>query len=157
MLTPVKTAPLLTVHNPVGYPPKISHKQPAPRLSSLDGKTIYLVDSRFDDSIELLKQVQIWFAEKMPGVKTELRSMASYYGKDDPELAARHIKFLVLSGRVPDELKPLIAPPERLAHKPFLVVHGVRDEFLINHADGTEISEKDRAFLSDLFNQKLTF
>lgn len=37
------------------------------------------------------------------------------------------------------------------------VVHGVRDEFLINHADGTEISEKDRAFLSDLFNQKLTF
>jgi len=37
------------------------------------------------------------------------------------------------------------------------VVQGVRDEFLINHADGTEISEKDRAFLSDLFNQKLTF
>jgi UTP:GlnB (protein PII) uridylyltransferase len=37
------------------------------------------------------------------------------------------------------------------------VVQGVRDEFLINHADGTAISEKDRAFLSDLFNQKLTF
>lgn len=37
------------------------------------------------------------------------------------------------------------------------VVQGVRDEFLINHADGTKISEKDRAFLSDLFNQKLTF
>jgi hypothetical protein len=37
------------------------------------------------------------------------------------------------------------------------VVQGVRDEFLINHADGTEISEKDRVFLSDLFNQKLTF
>ena len=89
MLTEVKnyqSAPVITVHNPVGYPPKISRKQPAPRLSSLDGKTIYLVDSRFDDSIELLKQVQIWFAEKMPGVKTELRSMASYYGKDDPEL-----------------------------------------------------------------------
>ncbi|WP_157210483.1 hypothetical protein [Turneriella parva] len=37
------------------------------------------------------------------------------------------------------------------------VVQGVRDEFLINHSDGTEISEKDRVFLSDLFNQKLTF
>lgn len=37
------------------------------------------------------------------------------------------------------------------------VVQGVRDEFLINHADGTRISEKDREFLSDLFNQKLTF
>lgn len=37
------------------------------------------------------------------------------------------------------------------------VVQGVRDEFLINHADGSEVSEKDRAFLSDLLNQKLTF
>ncbi len=86
MLTLVKTAPLLTVHNPVGYPPRITRKQPAARLSSLDGKTIYLVDSKFDDSIELLRQVQAWFAEKMPGVRTELRSMASYYGKDDPDL-----------------------------------------------------------------------
>jgi hypothetical protein len=86
MLTTVKTAPMLTVHNPVGYPPKIRRKQPAPRLSSLDGKTIYLIDSKFDDSVELLKQVQAWFAEKMPGVKTELRQMSSYYGKDDPLL-----------------------------------------------------------------------
>lgn len=86
MLTTVKTAPLLTVHNPVGYPPKISRKQPAPRLSGLDGKTIYLIDSKFDDSVELLKQVQAWFSAKMPGVKTELRQMASYYGKDDPAL-----------------------------------------------------------------------
>ena len=89
MLTQVKglqATPAITVLNPVGYPPRISRKQPAPRPSSLDGKTIYLVDSRFDDSIELLRQVQAWFAERLPGVKTELRSMASYYGKDDPEL-----------------------------------------------------------------------
>ncbi|MBI2772181.1 MAG: hypothetical protein HYX47_21360 [Burkholderiales bacterium] len=85
MLTTVKNQQI-TVHNPVGYPPKVSRKQPASRLSSLDGKTVYLIDSRFDDSVELLKQVQIWFAEKMPGVKTVLKSMASYYGKDDPEL-----------------------------------------------------------------------
>jgi len=37
------------------------------------------------------------------------------------------------------------------------VYQGVRDEFLIHHVDGTEISEADRLFLSDLFNQKLTF
>ena len=85
MLTTVKNQQL-TVHNPVGYPPKVSRKQPAPRPSTLDGKTVYLIDSRFDDSVELLKQVQLWFAEKMPGVKTELRQMASYYGKDDPDL-----------------------------------------------------------------------
>lgn len=89
MLTAVKevqTAPLLTVHHPVGYPPMITRKQPAPRLSGLDGKTIYLIDSRFDDSVELLRQVQAWFAAKMPGVTTRLVQMASYYGKDDPEL-----------------------------------------------------------------------
>lgn len=37
------------------------------------------------------------------------------------------------------------------------VYEGVRDEFLIQHADGTEISVEDREFLSDLLNQKLTF
>ena len=36
------------------------------RGRGLDGKTVYLVDCRFDDSIELLKQVQGWFAEHMP-------------------------------------------------------------------------------------------
>jgi hypothetical protein len=86
MLTTVKTEPLLTVHNPVGYPPTISRKQPAARLSSLDGKTVYLVDTKFDDSVELLRQVQAWFARRMPGVRTVLRQMASYYGKDDPDL-----------------------------------------------------------------------
>lgn len=89
MLTTVKgvgLGSLLTVHNPVGYPPKVTRKQPAPRLDSLDGKTIYLVDSRFDDSVELLRQVQAWFAERMPGVTTKLVQMASYYGKDDPRL-----------------------------------------------------------------------
>ncbi len=37
------------------------------------------------------------------------------------------------------------------------VYEGVRDEFLIHHADGTEISEKDREFLTELLNQKLIF
>lgn len=37
------------------------------------------------------------------------------------------------------------------------VYQGVRDEFLIQHADGTQISEEDRKFLADLLNQRLTF
>ncbi|MFT8245854.1 UGSC family (seleno)protein [Roseomonas sp. BN140053] len=79
----------MVVHNPVGYPPAITPKSPAPRLDSLDGKTVFLIDSRFDDSVELLKQVAAWFAEKMPGVATELVSLASYYGQDDPALWTR--------------------------------------------------------------------
>ncbi|NML43388.1 hypothetical protein HHL11_06465 [Ramlibacter sp. G-1-2-2] len=77
---------MLTVHNPMGYPPKITRKQPAARPSTLDGKTVYLIDTRFDDGVELLKQVQAWFGRKMPGVQTRLVQLASYYGKDDPEL-----------------------------------------------------------------------
>lgn len=75
----------ITVLNPVGYPPKVARKTPAPRLESLDGRTVYLVDCRFDNSIELLKQVQAWFAEHMPAVTTRLVSLSAYYGHDDPK------------------------------------------------------------------------
>lgn len=75
----------ITVLNPVGYPPKVTPKQMAPRLESLDGKKIYLVDARFDDSVELLRQVQAWFAAHMPGVQTELVSLNNMYSRDDPK------------------------------------------------------------------------
>src|SRR5438105_4392956 len=75
----------ITVLNPVGYPPKVSRKTAAPRPESLDGKTIYLVDCRFDDSVEVLKQVQNWFAEHMPAVKTRIISLSATYQKDDPK------------------------------------------------------------------------
>jgi hypothetical protein len=75
----------ITVLNPMGFPPKINKKAAAPRPESLDGKMIYLVDCRFDDSIELLKQVQAWFAEHMPSVKTEIISLSATYQHDDPK------------------------------------------------------------------------
>ena len=75
----------ISVLNPVGFPPKITPKPMAPRLESLDGKTIYLVDPRFDDSGLFLRQVRDWFAERMPSVKTELVEMSSVYTKDDPK------------------------------------------------------------------------
>ena len=79
----------LTVMNPMGYPPKVSPKPMAPRLDTLDGKTVFLVDCRFDDSDLLLKQVQAWFGEHMPSVKTQLVQLSNIYAKDDPELWAR--------------------------------------------------------------------
>src|SRR5262245_35245531 len=74
----------VTALNPVGYPPRVTRKAMAPRLDGLNGKTIYLVDCRFDDSIELLKQVQRWFMERLPSVTTRLVSLSSVYGRDDP-------------------------------------------------------------------------
>ena len=74
----------ISVLNPMGYAPKITPKPMAPRLESLDGKTIYLVDPRFDDSGLFLRQMQNWFTEHMPSVKTTIVEMSSVYTKDDP-------------------------------------------------------------------------
>jgi hypothetical protein len=74
-----------SVLSPLGTPPKVTQKQAAARPESLDGKTVYLVDCRFDDSIELLKQVAAWFATNMPSVKTKIVSLSATYQKDDPK------------------------------------------------------------------------
>jgi hypothetical protein len=75
----------IRVYNPMGYPPKVTHKPLAPRLDTLDGKTVYLVDARFDDAEILLRQMQNWFTEHMPSVKTRLVQMSSVYTQDDPK------------------------------------------------------------------------
>jgi hypothetical protein len=74
----------IAVLNPVGFAPKITRKQLAPRLDTLDGKTVYLVDCRFDDSDVFLRQMQAWFAEHMPAVRTVLKPISSVYLVDDP-------------------------------------------------------------------------
>ena len=56
----------LTVHDPRGYPPKVIGKRLAPRLQSLDGKTLYLVDCLFDNSDVFMDQLHAWFAEHLP-------------------------------------------------------------------------------------------
>jgi hypothetical protein len=75
----------ITVLNPVGYPQKVNKKTTAPRPESLDGKTVYFVDCRFDDSVELLKEMQAWFAEHMPSVNTKMISLSATYQHDDPK------------------------------------------------------------------------
>jgi hypothetical protein len=74
----------ISVLNPMGYPPRVAAKPMAPRLDGLNGKTVYLVDARFDDSEILLQQMQSWFAEHLPSVKTRLVQLSSVYTQDDP-------------------------------------------------------------------------
>ena len=73
-----------TVLNPVGFPPKVTRQAPAPRLDGLEGKTVYLVDCRFDDSDVFLGQMQAWFAQHLPGVPTIVKRISSVYLNDDP-------------------------------------------------------------------------
>ena len=74
----------ITVLNPTGYPPKVAGRPLASRLDGLEGKTVYLVDCRFDDSDIFLQQVQAWFAQHMPGVRTVYKPINSVYTQDDP-------------------------------------------------------------------------
>jgi hypothetical protein len=75
---------MITVLNPTGFAPKVTPKALAPRLDTLTGKTVYLVDCRFDDSDVFLQQMQAWFAEHMPAVKTVIKPLSTVYTKDDP-------------------------------------------------------------------------
>jgi hypothetical protein len=74
----------LSVLNPVGYPPRVQRRAPAPRLATLDGATVYLVDCRFDDSDVFLGQMQAWLAQHLPAVRTVLKRISSVYLHDDP-------------------------------------------------------------------------
>jgi hypothetical protein len=60
----------------------------APRLNSLDNKAIYLVNTGFEGSREFLEEMQRWFIENMPSVKTVLRNKGGNMFSDSPELWA---------------------------------------------------------------------
>jgi hypothetical protein len=76
----------ITTVNPKGMPPQIQLIPMAPRLDSLDGKTVYLVDTGFHGSDMLLQQIQEWFKTNMPGVTTVFKRKAGPYAQDDPAL-----------------------------------------------------------------------
>ena len=77
----------ITVHDPRGYPPKVVGKRLAPRLSALDGATLYLVDCLFDNSDAFVDQIDAWFAEHMPGVQIKrIKPRESWV--DDPDMCA---------------------------------------------------------------------
>jgi hypothetical protein len=77
----------LTVHDPRGYPPKVTGKQLAPRLESLDGKVVYLVDCLFDNSEVFMDQLQAWFGQHLPAVEArKIKPRESWV--DDPGMRA---------------------------------------------------------------------
>jgi hypothetical protein len=73
-------------HNPKGTPPPIKLFPMAPRIDTVEGKTIYLIDTGFAGGGILLEQMQLWFKQNMPGVTTVFRRKAGPYVDDDPAL-----------------------------------------------------------------------
>ena len=74
--------------NPKGTPPPIQLVPMAPRLSSLDGKTIYLIGDGFPGADHFLDQVALWFKKNMSSVTTVYRLKAGTFADEDPKLWA---------------------------------------------------------------------
>ena len=76
----------ITVLNPLGQPPAIARIPMAPRLTTLDGKTIYIVDIGFTDTHQLLTEMQKLLTEKFPKTTWVVRTKIGTYFDDDPKL-----------------------------------------------------------------------
>ena len=80
---------LLTVLDPRGQPTATVKALPlAPRLDTLNGKTIYLIDVGFGGGWEFLGEIAGWFTRNMPAVKTILKRKGHNMLVDDPALWA---------------------------------------------------------------------
>ena len=76
-------SPPIIVHDPRGYAPKVVGKRLSPRLSTLDGKTIYLVDCLFDNTDVFIEQLRQWFAEQLPAVNTRVIRPTKTWSDDE--------------------------------------------------------------------------
>jgi hypothetical protein len=80
--------PKITVLNPIGQPPPIARVPMAPRIDSLDGKTIYIVDIGFVDTHQLFTEMQKLLGERYPKTTWVVRTKIGTYFDDDPKLWA---------------------------------------------------------------------
>jgi hypothetical protein len=78
----------ITVLNPRGIQPQIRQIPMATRPSTLDGKTIYLVDTRYPRTREFVVELFRALKEKYPKTKWVLRDKFGGYVDDDPKLWA---------------------------------------------------------------------
>ena len=60
----------------------------APRPDSLEGKTVFLVNTGFAGSKEFMEELQEWLNKNHPEIKTELRNKKTSMFTDEPELWA---------------------------------------------------------------------
>jgi hypothetical protein len=78
---------LCTVLDPRGQPTLVVKPLPlAPRLDTLEGKTLYAVDVGFGGGWEFLEEAVDWFSRHMPGVKTVLQHKKGNMFVDEPEM-----------------------------------------------------------------------
>jgi hypothetical protein len=86
---PMASDKMITALNPAITPGLAKRIPLAPRLDTLEGRTIYLVDTDWGgmgQSGVIQEEMQAWFAEHMPGVKTVIKVKKGNFVTDDPAL-----------------------------------------------------------------------
>ncbi len=78
----------ITVLNPRGIQPPIRLIPMAPRLDTLDGKTIYVVDTKYPLTKQFVQEVYNVLKEKYPKTNWVFRDKIGSYFDDDPKLWA---------------------------------------------------------------------
>ena len=76
----------ITVLNPLGQPPVLKVLAMAPRLDTLDGKTIYVVDVKYPSTKPFMEELVKILSDKYPKTKWVLRDKRESYFEDDPDL-----------------------------------------------------------------------
>jgi hypothetical protein len=82
------SAPMITVLNPLGTPPPLDLKAMAPRLNTMDGKTIYVVDDGYPGSDNLLLELEKGFKEAYPKTNFHYVKKTTFMSQKDPALWA---------------------------------------------------------------------
>ena len=78
----------ITVLNPRGLQPQIRQIPMAARPDTLDGKTIYIVDTRYPRTREFVEALATILKERFPKTTWVLRDKFGGYIDDDPKLWA---------------------------------------------------------------------
>jgi hypothetical protein len=81
--------PLITVLNPAIASKMVDRVPLSPRLNTLEGKTLYLVDINWggpEAAYSVFEEIQSWLAQNMPNVKVVIKRKAGMYTQDDPPL-----------------------------------------------------------------------
>jgi hypothetical protein len=78
----------ITVLNPMGTPPPIQLKPQAPRLDTLDGKTIYFVNTGFIGTDRLMDVMSDWFKANYPKTNVVVKRSAGGMTNVDKDLWA---------------------------------------------------------------------
>jgi hypothetical protein len=79
----------ITVMNPAIANTMVDRAPLTHRLDSLESKTLYMVDIGWggpDAAYSVFEEMQLWFSENVPSVKTVLKRKRGSYTTDDPEL-----------------------------------------------------------------------